>query len=304
MMNGLKASADIRNLVVAHWLKDANSSAHAMPRVGLFLDTCLRQLNIQVSPDALAIDDAENRTGIDAYRFVLEITTGLRSAVPGETNVFGQFKQAWERFRHNGQAAQVARLAPLVHGIINDTKTIRRAHLQGIGGASYGTLVRRLIRPEASDRILFVGAGYLARSMLPLFRNYALGIWNRRVMHSQTLPIGKVFRPVDGERSARWADHVILTTPPDDANDANWRRWLASGNARTVVHLGHRRSHGTLISEPGIRSFDLDDVFDLRHAQADARSRQLTHARRACKQCAVDYIRDDRNPGFTRLKTA
>lgn len=297
MMNGLQNSADIHNLVVAHWVKPAEAAC----RAGLFLDTCQRQLSIQLSPDEPADQGAEIRSGVDAYRFVLEVTTGLRSAVPGETNVFGQFKEAWERLRPN---RQVARLAPLVHRIINDTKAIRCTHLLNIGGASYGTLVRRLIRPAATDRILFVGTGKLARSMLPLFRNHVLGLWNHRSVGLEGLSIESAFGPGDGERAAHWADHVILTTPPDRVNDDNWRRWLAASDIRTVVHLGHRRGHDPVARGSRVRVFDLDDVFDLRRAQADIRTQQLSRARAACRQCATDFIRGDRNLPFASLKTA
>ena len=145
---------------------------------------------------------AEVRFGPDAYRFVLEITTGLRSAIPGETNVFGQFRNAWQDFRRDGPAARITRLAPLVHRLSNDTKAIRREHLHGIGGASYGSLVRRLIAPARADRILFVGAGNLAQSMLPFFDNYELGIWNHRPAVNRVVCANRFFRP-ETRRSRR-----------------------------------------------------------------------------------------------------
>ena len=283
--------ADISKLQIMHWSpRTTNPGRHG---AGLFLDTCLRQMHIDLrnadAPLEFQFSDRreapEIRSGTDAYGFILEITTGLRSAIPGETNVFGQFKNAWSNFYRDGHPAQIARLAPLIHRLINDTKAIRAEHLQGIGGSSYGSLVRRLIAPRAGDRILFVGAGQLARSMLPLFNRYELGIWNRRSVELPTDAIEHAFRPEQGRHAASWADHVILTTPADPINDRNWQRWIAAGTVRTMVHLGHRRGTNQT-GWAGIRSYDLDDVFALRRKQADLRSAQLARARAACRHRA------------------
>ena len=325
-MNG---ATDIRKLIIVHRLKTGPSNTEqsepAGPTTtvnnrGLFLDTCLRQLSIDLMPAPthyeMQHEGAEILFGVDAYRFLLEITTGLRSAIPGETNVFGQFKNAWQNFRRNGPDARVTRLAPLVHKLSNDTKTIRREHLQGIGGASYGSLVRRLIAPAPNDRVLFVGAGNLALSMLPFFSNYELGIWNRRPATKPLACTGRVFFPEHGDRAAEWADQVILTTPPDVRNDANWRAWIGAADVKAVIHLGRSRGHEPRSHEPGgekpggekpgdekpgdekqfglgTAHFDLDDVFALRRRQTDIRSRQLVRARTACRQHAASYLYDD-----------
>lgn len=262
----------------------------------LLLDTCQRIMTIDLEPDAqLPPPDARIRVrkGRAAYQFLLEVTTGLRSAIPGETNVFGQFKQAWAQFRTDGPVERVTRLAPLIRRIIDDTKRVRSAHLEGIGGSSYGSLVRRLIGPRMHDRVLFVGAGDLTQSMLPFFRNCQVGVWNRRPVTLADGLVDYYVRPQDGNRAARWAEHVILTTPRDAGNDADWQRWLRDSGARNVIHLGHRghpRLHwGTLVA-----GYDLDDVFALRSKQADARSSRLATARAACRELALNYVADER----------
>jgi len=263
------------------------------------MDTCLRQIRIRMMPTRgtwLAVP--ELRSGDAAYQFLLEVTTGLRSAIPGETNVFGQFKDAWLDFQRTGPVAGVAHLAPAMHRLIHDTKALRQEHLEGIGGSSYGSLVRKLIAPGSGDRILFVGAGALARSMLPLFSICNLGMWNHRIIDAPDSRIERVFRPDQGERAASWADHVILTTPADDQNDANWQHWLTATRLQTVVHLGQRSSQCR--AQPGnwgntLACYDLDNVFALRRKQDDFRSDQLTLARAACRQRAAAYATADQS---------
>ena len=311
----MDSTSDIHNLRVAHWSPRSHLPGNAGP--GLLVDTCLRQVYIDVSPTAKFYaaqlsgqpTPTERESGPDAYRLLLEIATGLRSAVPGETNVFGQFKEAWAAFRSRRQPAQVARLAPLMHRLINDTKTIRTEYLHGIGGASYGSLVRRLVTPRPKDRILFVGAGNLAQSMLPFFKLFDVGLWNRSAIDRLPESITYFFRPEQGRQAAKWADHVILTTPPDRANDGLWCKWIGP-SVRTVVHLGHRsnREPGTrafaVARKTRIKTYTLDDVFSLRQAQAERRSTQLAGARAACRIRAGQLISDHHQLRFGCLNTA
>lgn len=275
-------------LYVAHWRYDGNLPAdHPWPAAaGLRVATCLRRLWISAAPPAqLPAGEPERHTGAAAYRFLLEFMTGLHSAIPGETNVLGQFRQAWLRWRDADPAAAAA-LAPTVDALLGDARLIRSRHLQGVGGDSYGSLVRRLIRPARRDRILIVGAGELARAVWPFFRQQSAGLWNRRAVTGPPPPAWlRQFSPADGERAARWARHVIVTTPPDPHNDNRWTRWLNAAAPATVTHLGHRQPGVFAVQRAG-QTFFLEQLFELRQAQANVRSLQVEHARAACKDRA------------------
>lgn len=274
-------------LYVAHWRYAGNlPAAHRWPATdGLAVTTCLRRLWISATPPAHApAGKPESYTGTTAYRFLLEFTTGLHSAIPGETNVLGQFRQAWFRWRDSAPVA-AAPLAGTVESLLRDAKRIRSRHLQGVGGESYGSLVRRLIRPERSDRILIVGAGELARSIWPFFRQQTTGLWNRNAIARPAPAWLQQFSLGEGAIAARWARHVILTTPPDERNDARWTRWLNAAKPATVTHLGHRQPGAFDVAKAG-QTFFLEQLFDLRRSQANVRSLQVEHARAACKDRA------------------
>jgi hypothetical protein len=285
------SAARFDRLWLGHWpAPAANSTLPAAAASRAFvLDTCLRRLVLTDEPElcrALApLQPPERFTGLAAYRFLLEVTTGLRSAVPGETNVFGQFKRAWEAYRVHADRQAVASLAPVIAAAIRDTRVIRHEHLQGIGGASYGALARRLLQPRAGERVLFVGAGELARSMLAFFRGFEIGVWNRRPAGPAFAAAGRLFAPGEGALAAGWAHHVVMTTPADATNDERWSCWLDASLAQTVLHLGKRR--GELVPGPAHATrYDLDDLFDLRHSQDNIRSLQLQRARLACRENA------------------
>ncbi len=297
---------EIRNLQVTHWPKSVTCGVVSpvdrarMNRTSLFLDTCLRQMSVSLPmPGQLSDSDwfnvsmtPESRTGADAYRFVLEIATGLRSAVPGETNVFGQLKKAWRCYSRIGYSGDVDRLKPVIQQLFDDASAIRRKHLEGIGGSSYGSLVRRLIAPRSSDRILFVGTGDLAQSMLPFFRQFQVGAWNHQSSQSKLDDVNLFFAPHQATAAAQWANHVILTTPPDPHNDDEWQARLAAAKISSIVHLGHRRGDRSGWGA-NIVAYDLDHVFELREAQADIRSSQLQRARDACWKRTLQHTRDE-----------
>jgi hypothetical protein len=281
----------IERLWLAHWPEPVTTAGLPAPAVGrtFVMDTCLRRLVMTTdsvaSRSLAALEPPQVFTGTAAYRFLIEVTTGLGSAVPGETNVFGQFKRAWEAHRSGADAASTNSLAAVVARAIQDTRAIRERHLQGIGGASYGTLARRLLQPREGERVLFVGAGELARSMLPFFRAFEVGVWNRRQPGTAFAAAPRWFAPADGPLAAAWAHHVVITTPADPQNDDCWARWLEASPVQTILHLGHRRGD----ARPGPAhavSYDLDDLFELRRSQDNIRSLQLQRARLACHEAA------------------
>lgn len=282
-----KPGLDVTPLYVAHWRYDGNlPAAHLWPDAdGLPVTTCLRRLWISATPPVRApAGEPESYAGATAYRFLLQFITGLHSAIPGETNVLGQFRQAWFRWRDAAPAAAVS-LAGTMDALLRDARQIRSRHLQGVGGESYGSLVRRLIRPARSDRILIVGAGELARSIWPFFRQHSAGLWNRSAVAGLSPAWLTQFSPGDGELAAHWARHVILTTPAEPQNDTRWTHWLNAAAPATVTHLGHRQPGGFDVEEAG-QTFFLEQLFELRQTQANVRSLQVEHARAACNDCA------------------
>jgi glutamyl-tRNA reductase len=118
--------------------------------------TCLREVafvgdtTAQADPARAVIADG------DAYSLLVEIVSGLRSPLVGETEVQAQFK------------AFLASLDPDRHGavrrlgqrILRDAKRIRHEHLQGFGAHSYGRLATARVQEGA--HVVLLGTGALA----------------------------------------------------------------------------------------------------------------------------------------------
>lgn len=291
-----------------HWtgsrLPDA--TLDALRESGVVLDTCLRQLAFGVAAPPAFRPAAQPINGAAAYRLLLEVASGLRSAVPGETNVAGQFRRAWEASAQYLPEEHRSRLQPVVQALQADTRALRASHLQGVAGGSYGSLVRELLAPRRDARVLFIGTGELARSMLPLFRAWDVGAWNHRSPnHRARAPLDGVsrwFASDDADAAAAWATDIVFTTPADPAHDAAWRDRLARQPPRSLVHLGRRRGAGPAWDLVPA-SFDLDDVFNLAGARDRQRSRQLACALRACAALVDERLSGAHAPG-QRLASA
>ncbi len=310
-------SVRIQDLIVVHQTKDSADSAwpaatiETLHRRAFFLDTCLRQLAVFAGPadtpgrmDSTHAKALEFYSGADAYRFLLETATGLNSAIPAESNVFGQFKRAWAHCREHC-AVFASRLAAPMNQLFADTRQIRAAFLQGVGGTSYGSLVRKMLRPATDERVLFVGAGSLTRSMLPFFRTADIAVWNRSYPQQAIAAWAHQYRPEQAEAAARWASQAILTTPANHANDQLWASLLRRHGVDRVAHLGRRSTN--LGPWAGFDDmFNLDDVFRLRRAQSNVRSLQVERARQACRKLAARRAADHSEPNAAakRLKRA
>jgi hypothetical protein len=305
------AFVEMRQLNVLHWLGQhvVGSEPVAAARHGaLVVDTCQRRVAIVDSHEACealrahfpADGGLQAFEGDAAYAFLLRFACGLESRLTGETEIFGQVKQAWSDFTRE-PSSLAHELSPWMQRLFQDAKEIRARFLSGLGSASYGSQVRRLLgEPAAGATTLLVGAGQLAESIAPWLEGGELQIWNRTSGRALELARELVKRPgtrqvsviagADAEIAA-WsrARDVVVCIPLDPARDP---ARIAAWNARAdrggrLIHLG--------LSEAGENSpwravpelLDLGTLFDLLRTQTEQRRRAVERARRGCAEKAL-----------------
>jgi len=277
-----------------------------------FLETCQRYVWIfngeSGSPRAACTEGAEVFYGKEAYLFLLRVATGLESEVVGETDIFGQLKVAWKK-AETSQSELLMDLGFWMQKLFEDTKEIRSRFLQNLGGSSYGTLVRRLVKdqerklpsesPELiTDRtstIFLLGAGKIAQSVGPFLMDSELWLWNRNPAHLDSLtslltPASSISILEEEKRGWQKATHVVVCIPLDPQRDAIRMQWWLQGEqagqaARTVIHLGGFKDHcGAWNQLPGF--FSLTDLFGLQSSLGSLRSMQVAQAMKACEERA------------------
>ena len=304
-------AVEIRQLNVLHWLGHhvVGSEPSAPARHGaLVIDTCQRRVAVVDSGEARnalqahfpADGGLQTFEGHEAYAFLLRFACGLESRLTGETEIFGQVKQAWNHFTQE-PSPLAHELSPWMQRLFQDAKEIRARFLSGMGSASYGSQVRRLLgEPSTVGTTLLVGAGQLAESIAPWLDGSELQIWNRTSERAMELARELIKRPgtrqvqvLDGADAeiAAWnrARDVVVCIPVDPARDP---ARIAAWNARTdrggrLIHLG--------LSEAGPHSpwreasdlLDLGTLFDLLRSQTEQRRRAVERARRGCAEKAL-----------------
>ncbi len=269
------------------------------------VETCLRRIWITMSTPPTANHrvasaiGAEQYTGVDAYEFLLRMACGLESEIAGESDVFGQVKESWQLFRTQHADAALA-LDPLMHRLFEDVKEIRTRHLAGLGAAKYGSLVRTILGANVEAPTLVIGAGQMARAVLPYLPGRPLMIANRTASRARQMlnELGACLPNAAGidviadhgdAEIAAWhrASNVILCVPPDQERDAlrvpAWMSRRASGGR--LLHLGILSAAGSAWdSIPSLAT--LSDLFALRATHRDRRQLRFAGASRECRERA------------------
>lgn len=299
----------LERLSVVHARKIARGGgATVVPNVLLpaafCLDTCLRRLWISTSPTITdhrvsATIGAERYSGVEAYEFLLRIACGLESAIAGESDVFGQLKESWRSFQ-TSHADGSSVLEPLMQRLFEDVKEVRSQHLAALGASTYGSLVRTMLGCRADAPTLIIGAGQMARAVLPYVPGRPLWIANRTSSRARKLLddlSGSLSSAADIEVLAAGSDaefaawqrarNVIVCVPADPKLDPlrvlAWTRRQSS--AGQLLHLGILTSEGSAWG-PVAGLTTLNDLFALQTANQDRRQLQFKRARRACRERA------------------
>lgn len=258
------------------------------------ITTCQRRLEVASAEVSIQVGELESPSpadslqGRDAYQFLLEVITGLQSAVVAETNVSGQVRASWEAFRASVQEATTSSprtmldaLQPWVAALFADAALVRQRWLQGIGGTSYGTLARKLLASTRADRVLVIGSGDLARSVTPAFSAHELATYSRKGEAT--------FGPGQERQAAAWADSVIFCTPPNPEFERLWwPEWIDKADAartKQILHLGARAPE-LQYWPASIERRTLDDLLALSASQGTLRSHRIASARAHCAQLA------------------
>jgi glutamyl-tRNA reductase len=293
----------------------AIASAAAAGRV-FMLHTCQRTAVLAADPAlstelAAALPNTATLTraeGAEAYELLLRLACGLESRLAGETEVFGQIKQAWSEFAADGSPL-AKQLSATMQALFRDVKDIRSRFLSGTGSASYGSLVRRVLAQSGKPgTVLLVGAGQLAHSVAPWIKASELWIWNRS--HDKAEQLAVELRRRDPERVVKvlaattaaeltaWqaARDVVVCVPADEARDAARRAAWAVPRADRgqLVHLGfsdvgHNAADVSAWSDSETL-LHLGDMFELLRASNEQRHSQLEQARRACADKSLQAL--------------
>ena len=298
----------LSGLLVLHRRKSAQG-ALARPRMPpslgdrpvFHLETCLRELwvlDTGRTPNRVDVfEGLERHHGYRAYEFLLRVGCGLDSELKGESDVFGQLRDAWRAFEGD-HPVQASDLGPLMQRIFEDVKEIRSRHLRNLGSITYGGLARRLLGEDVGAPTLLVGAGRMAQAVIPYLCAQPLYVWNRSSDRTSqllaTLPAERaasirVLPAGAGAEIDAWrrVTNVVLCVPANPRADAaRLEAWAGCERlSGRIIHLGLLGAAGSAFEDvPGVAT--LEDLFALQASHNALRDAQLARATAACREKA------------------
>ena len=278
-------------LYTLHVPKTARETENPFANVpGLCVETCLRHIAFtRMLPPAFH-PGTQVYQGEAAYRFLLEIACGLHSKIQGESEIFGQIKQAWK----NWHAANPELSKPLnrtVQHLFADTKSIRTQYLHGIGGQSYAGATQKLLNLKKNQSVLIIGAGQFGQMFATKLYQAAgsIIVANRSDAPlkalQKSLPNIKTMLGHKGLSKALVECHHVLVAIPESAdpeiNALLQTFWLLNTNGGSMVHFGQMEFAGTAWENlPNF--YSLKAILNLQNANGQAKPAHIARAFNAC----------------------
>jgi len=273
-------TVSVEPLYVFHLAKNGQVVENPFAEMQCFsVETCLRFIAISRELPKYIPESVEQFYGVEAYCFLLEVACGLHSKIQGESEIFGQIKQAWQN--HEDKKS----LNRTMNHLFADTKRIRTAHLHGIGGQSYAGATQKLLGLKKDHSVLVIGAGQFGAMLATKLANNVskLMLMNRTEKKHQTLPVIAGWDNL--EEAIAEADHVLVSIPCGmDLNLDNriQTAWKNKPQRGKFIHFGQMEFAGTACQDvPDFIS--LSDVMALQNTQGEAKPLAVAQAFDAIK---------------------
>jgi glutamyl-tRNA reductase len=220
--------------------------------------TCLRQILFTTenfsdddSANNLSLEKDEIFSGVEAYRFCLEVISGLHSPILGETEVFGQFKKFFESLNLPVSPAGIE-LKMFFSHLIKDCKRVRNLYLKNTGSQSYGSILRRKLGDLESVNLL--GSGNLAQSLLPWLRDKKVNLVVRTI-DEKILNLKSLYPNIKLFSWSDLVDHSEMTVCAASVSCEDLTFWIGRQKSQPDVLIDLREQSGkNIISGPRLTS--------------------------------------------------
>ena len=121
----------------------------------------LEEIKHHIGPNVMHIK------GSEAYGYLLETITGLKSQVLAESEIVCQFKSAFKSYLETTK--RDGRLITILEKLFKDNKDIRSLFLKNIGQQSYTGISKKILLNKSSyNEVLILGSGTLAQALIKL----------------------------------------------------------------------------------------------------------------------------------------
>ncbi|MFB6099400.1 MAG: glutamyl-tRNA reductase [Salinibacter sp.] len=241
----------------------------------------------------------------DAVRHLLQVTSGLRSVVLGERQIFAQMKTAYER------AVEADAVHSLMHRLLHTAfRAAKRVSSEtGLsrGAASVSTAAVEMARQDFEARadasalseadVVLVGAGKMGRLALEALvddKPASLAIINRSPNRAEELAASFEGDTRDWARrheAVAEADLALVATgAPDPILHAASLPAAEDGTTLVVDVTMPRNVDPAVADRAGYRVYDLDDLEDWTEAVHERRAAAVPEAEAICEELLEEFV--------------
>lgn len=240
-----------------------------------------------------------------AVRHLLQVTSGLRSVVLGERQIFAQMKEAYERAVDAGAVHSL--MHRLFHTSFRAAKRVSSETPLGRGAASVSTAAVEMARHDFDSRsdaesltasdVVLVGAGKMGRLALEALADdspRSLTVINRSPERARELAdsFGGTIQPwAQRHRAVAEADLALVATGAPAPILTGASLPAAEGGTTLVVDVTRPRNVDPEVADrPGYRVFDMDDLHEWTEAVQERRAAAVPDAESICEELLEDFV--------------
>jgi glutamyl-tRNA reductase len=252
--------------------------------------------------------------GVPAHLFA--VAAGLRSAVPGETEVLGQLRRSLERATEHAVAG--TELTDLFRRALSAGRRARSetAIARGTTSFAHATVAMAADRLGTLDarRVVVVGAGQLATGIVEALVGGRRGTPSRVIVANRTVTAAERLIPVDpnvvaatgldGLADALVGADLVISAVESETPLVSRSMLEAVGNDVLVVDLGMPRTVEHDLAVAHVTLLDIGHLRDVVEAALSDRRDELSSAELVVTEEVGRFLEDRRARGAAPLVTA
>lgn len=260
----------------------------------------LREVTFNLGPGVTHIK------GSEAYGYLLETITGLKSQFPAENEIVCQFKDAFKKYIELSN--KDTRIIQILEKLFKDNKDIRSNYLKNIGQHSYTGIAKKILKINASsNKILILGSGNLAMGLLKMLsKKFEITLSARNLQKVSELKKNFKFEFIPWPNVSEYINYPnILSTIgayKTYFNDDFFSSWLISNDKKGLfIDLGSPSTIETKLSiHDGI--YRLFNIFNECKALSQEKELKIINAKNAIKEIVDKRVKYFKNSSINITK--
>ncbi|MBF13264.1 MAG: glutamyl-tRNA reductase [Legionellales bacterium] len=242
------------------------------------------------SPSFLSEKSTYELRDIEAVNHLIIVAAGLDSPIMGETQIFGQIKQAFNLSQRSGCIK--GSFYQLFNRIFHAAKKIRSETQVHRWSPTLSQRVRKIVAKEKSPTILVIGYGSVSQSIIDSLKGHTITITSRNINHIK--PRHQYANCIDINQALNHLNQYDIIISATRSKDPVIHPYQLTALTKDITLIDLAVPHDV---DPSVKQMDHVRLVDLDHIQQqdpEVKKTQMHQHLRAEKiaQCYAEWIMD------------